>query len=128
MSPERQANVFAESPHLWQVHCMAVESHRLYLVVINNPTKLTMHTNFEIPTFGAIVITIAIIAAADNVRVVSDHFYEVDISCWRESNHAINPWVLAMSSSAFNLWRVSTRAFAKVWTSVCEYVAPTVNA
>lgn len=91
-SPERQADFLAESARLFQVHRVTVEGQRLNFVKVDDAAKLTMHMHLEITMSGLIIKSVTVIATSDDIGMVTDGLYQVDVPRWFEFNHQlINP-------------------------------------
>ncbi|KYF22779.1 hypothetical protein AIZ13_25130 [Salmonella enterica subsp. enterica serovar Typhimurium] len=66
---------------------MAVKGQRLNLVVIHDATELTMYVHFKVTTLRLVVVSVTVVASGNDVGVVANHFYQVDVACWSECNH-----------------------------------------
>lgn len=91
-SPERQADFLAESSHLFQVHRMAVEGQWLDFVKVDDAAELAMNMHLEITMSWLIIKSVTVIATGDDIGMVPDGLYQVDVPRWFEFNHQlINP-------------------------------------
>ncbi len=87
ISPERHPDFLTESANLRQVHGVAVKGQRLNLVVIHDATELTMYVHFEIAALRLVVVSVTVVTPGDDVGMVADRFYQVDVSGGSECNH-----------------------------------------
>lgn len=118
VSPERHPDFLAEAANLWQVHGVAIECQRLNLLIVNNAAKLPVHVHLKVTAFRFVVISITVVAPGNNVRVISDCFYQVDVSRWFECNHqSISPCNLSAVSSARIRCRACCKPVARAATS-----------